>query len=150
VFGVAPADLMDGISDNWRNLFWLAFNAFIVAMLFVDLLLVSGKNHVVKLRDAMGWSFFWILLSFAFAGLVFYFRGRGPAMLWITAYLLEKFLSVDNLFVFLTIFMAFKTPAQYQHKVSCVVCCLYELDSSVQTACPYSSRRRKKQTLYSS
>ena len=74
------------------------------------------------LGDALKWSVFWIAVSLAFNMLVYYYRGRGPAVVWLTSYLLEKFLSIDNLFVFLTLFASFKTPPQYQHKVrACVI-----------------------------
>lgn len=69
------------------------------------------------LAEAIMWSLVWIGLALVFAGFVFSFRGRGPAIVWLTAYILEKVLSVDNLFVFLTIFASFHTPVRLQHKV---------------------------------
>ncbi|EGD74270.1 integral membrane protein TerC [Salpingoeca rosetta] len=113
--GVREANLLDDLHPAHRRVFWIAFNIFIVMMLAVDMLL--GRSRSVVLFDALVWSAIWIALALLFSGFVFISRGRGPALVWLTSYLLEKFLSVDNLFVFLTIFAAFRTPSQYQHKV---------------------------------
>ena len=71
----------------------------------------------MSLGAALRWTLVWITVALAFSMAVFARFGRGPALSWLTAYLLEKFLSVDNLFVFLTIFANFRTPARFQHKV---------------------------------
>jgi tellurite resistance protein TerC len=78
---------------------------------------MTGPNNKVVLSDALRWSLVWIMLALGFDGLVYYRWGRGPAVVWFTSYLLEKFLSIDNLFVFLTIFASFRTPARFQHRV---------------------------------
>ena len=81
-----------------------------------------GAKRSVDLTEALTWSAVWIGLALTFSASVFIWRGRGPAVLWLTSYLLEKFLSVDNLFVFLTIFANFKTPTSQQHRVSTSFC----------------------------
>ncbi|SHL09417.1 TerC family protein [Hymenobacter psychrotolerans] len=98
-------------------LFWVGFNAFVLAMLLLDLLVLNRKAHVVKMREALGWSTFWIALSLSFNYLVYHWMGPQAGMEFLTGYLIEKSLSVDNLFVFLLIFSYFKVPAQYQHKI---------------------------------
>jgi tellurite resistance protein TerC len=102
--------------DN-SPLFWLAFNVFVVALLLLDLLVFNRKAHVVRMREALGWSAFWIALSLTFNYLVYRWLGKQAAMEFLTGYLIEKSLSVDNLFVFLLIFTYFKVPQQYQHKI---------------------------------
>ncbi|MBC6698207.1 TerC family protein [Hymenobacter puniceus] len=98
-------------------LFWVAFNAFVLAMLLLDLLVFNRRAHVVRMREALGWSAFWIALSLTFNYLVYHFMGQQAGLEFLTGYLIEKSLSVDNLFVFLLIFSYFKVPAQYQHKI---------------------------------
>eukprot|EP00053_Salpingoeca_punica_P005114 m.52679 g.52679 ORF g.52679 m.52679 type:complete len:688 (-) comp13093_c0_seq2:706-2769(-) len=117
LFITNKADLLDGVPQEYAALFWICFNLFIVLMLALDMLLLQGRNKQVNLKDALKWSVVWIAMALAFNGAVFWFRGRGPAAVWFTAYILEKSLSVDNLFVFLTIFASFQTPIKYQHKV---------------------------------
>ncbi|GAB2793475.1 tellurite resistance protein TerC [Hymenobacter luteus] len=98
-------------------LFWVGFNAFVLALLLLDLLVFNRKAHVVRMREALGWSAFWILLSLGFNYLVYRWMGQQAALEFLTGYLIEKSLSVDNLFVFLLIFSYFKVPQQYQHKI---------------------------------
>ncbi|MCC2546787.1 TerC family protein [Hymenobacter sp. BT175] len=98
-------------------LFWIGFNVFVLAMLLLDLLVFNRKEHVVRMREALGWSAFWITLSLAFNYLVYRTMGRQAGLEFLTGYLIEKSLSVDNLFVFLLIFTYFKVPQQYQHKI---------------------------------
>jgi tellurite resistance protein TerC len=95
---------------------WLAFAAVIVVMLAVDLL-AHRRAHVVSFRDAAAWSGVWVGLSLAFALVLAFTLGRGAATDFTTAWLLEKSLSVDNLFVFALIFGYFKVPRAYQHRV---------------------------------
>ncbi len=98
-------------------LFWLAFNAFVVGLLLLDLLVFNRKAHEIKLREALCWSVFWVTLSLCFNLLVYRTMGHEAGLQWLTGYLVEKALSVDNLFVFLLIFSYFKVPAQYQHRI---------------------------------
>ncbi|MGH9532867.1 MAG: TerC family protein [Terriglobales bacterium] len=105
-----------------QTLFWIAFNAFVVLMLFLDLKVFHRKSHVIEFREALGWSAFWVGLAVAFAVGIFFFwpdpSQRGEKTIeFVTGYLIEESLSVDNLFVFLLIFSYFKVPRLYQHKV---------------------------------
>jgi tellurite resistance protein TerC len=97
--------------------FWIFFNLFVLAMLALDLFVFHRDAHVIKIKEALGWSAFWIALSLAFNALIYHYEGTEPALEFLTAYLIEKSLSVDNLFVFIVLFNYFKIPQQYQHKV---------------------------------
>lgn len=96
---------------------WAGFNLFILGMLALDLGVFHKKSHTIAIKEALLWSAFWIFLSLAFNLLVYYWRGPVIAMEFLTGYLIEKSLSVDNLFVILLIFTYFKVPTMYQHKV---------------------------------
>lgn len=96
---------------------WIAFNLFVLFLLALDLGVFNRKNHVIGVKEALSWSAFWITLSLVFGAGVYYFRGVQSGGDFMTAYLLEKSLSVDNLFVMLLIFNYFKIPPKYQHKV---------------------------------
>ena len=98
-------------------LFWLAFTVFVVALLLLDLLVFNRQAHEIKMREALGWSVFWVVLSLSFNLLVYRTMGHQAGLQWLTGYLVEKALSVDNLFVFLLIFSYFKVPVQYQHRI---------------------------------
>jgi tellurite resistance protein TerC len=97
--------------------FWILFNLFVVAMLALDLGVLSRRSHRVGFREALAWSGVWIALAAAFAVLVLFWHGRVQALQFVTGYVIELSLSVDNLFVFLVIFRYFKVPGEYQHKV---------------------------------
>jgi tellurite resistance protein TerC len=112
-----PANLM----------FWILFVAFVVLMLVLDLGVFNRKARTVSLREALGWSALWIALTAGFAVLL-YFHGhrmtgeaasgnRQLSLEFITAYLVEEALSVDNLFLFLLVFRYFQVPSELQHKV---------------------------------
>ena len=96
---------------------WVAFNVFVLAMLAVDLGVVHRRAHEVTLKEALVWSGIWIALALLFALGVYVWDGSQPALEFLTGYLIEKSLSVDNIFVFVLIFSYFKVPARYQHKV---------------------------------
>jgi tellurite resistance protein TerC len=98
-------------------LFWLLFNLFVVAMLVLDLGVFHRRAHTVKFREALRWSVMWIALAALFAGVIFLWRGRPSALQFVTGYVIELALSVDNLFVFLLIFRYFRVPPVHQHKV---------------------------------
>jgi len=98
-------------------LMWIGFNVFILAMLGLDLRVFHRKAHVVGVRESLLWTAFWIALSLLINLGIFFWRGSDTALEFLTAYLVEKSLSVDNLFVFLLIFSYFAVPALYQHKV---------------------------------
>ena len=97
--------------------FWIGFNAFVVLMLVLDLTVFHRNAHTIKFREAVGWSIFWISLAAIFAVIVYFWHGKATALDFVTGYLIEESLSVDNLFVFLLIFKFFKVPGQFQHKV---------------------------------
>ncbi len=86
-------------------------------MLVLDLTVFHRKAHTIKFKEALGWSAFWISLAGIFAVLVYFWHGKATALDFVTGYLIEESLSVDNLFVFLLIFKFFKVPGQFQHKV---------------------------------
>ncbi|MBV9075668.1 MAG: TerC family protein [Acidobacteria bacterium] len=96
--------------------FWIGFNLFVLAMLALDLGL-HRRWPVMGFRAAVGWTAFWVLLAAAFAGLVFLWHGRQLALQFVTGYVVEESLSVDNLFVFLILFRYFRVPSNCQHKV---------------------------------
>jgi tellurite resistance protein TerC len=95
---------------------WAGFAAFVTAALLFDLL-KHRDAHAISFKEALRWSAFWLTLGFGFAGLIFLTYGGTAGAEFTSAYLLEKSLSVDNLFVFALIFAYFKVPAQYQHRV---------------------------------
>jgi tellurite resistance protein TerC len=97
--------------------FWILFNLFVVAMLVLDLGILNRRSHRVSFREALAWSGVWIALAAAFAVLELFWHGRAQALQFVTGYVIELSLSVDNLFVFLVIFRYFKVPDQHQHKV---------------------------------
>jgi len=97
--------------------FWILFNLFALGMLVLDLLVFQRSGRVMRSREALAWSAMWIGLAFAFAGLVFFWQGRQIALEFVTGYVLELSLSVDNLFIFLVIFKYFAVPEQHQRSV---------------------------------
>jgi len=97
--------------------FWIFFNLFAVGMLVLDLLVFHRSGSVVRPREALAWSAMWIGLAAAFAGVIFFWQGRQVALEFVTGYVLELSLSVDNLFLFLVIFRYFSVPEQHQRSV---------------------------------
>jgi tellurite resistance protein TerC len=97
--------------------FWIVFNLFVLAMLALDLGVLNRRPHRVDLREALAWSGAWIVLAAAFAVLVWFWQGRADALQFVTGYVIELSLSVDNLFVFLVVFRYFNVPDEHQHKV---------------------------------
>lgn len=109
---------------------WIAFNIFVLAMLALDLGVFHRKSHVVKTKEALAWSAVWIGLAMVFNAMIYFFWdkmsfGGGPekytnteaALKFLTGYIIEKSLSVDNIFVFLLLFTYFAIPAAYQHRI---------------------------------
>lgn len=96
---------------------WVAFNAFVLLLLLIDLGVVNRRAHAVSVREAVIASCVWISIAVAFNAGVYYFRGTEVGFAWTTGYLIEKALSVDNLFVFLVIITAFRVPAELQHRL---------------------------------
>jgi tellurite resistance protein TerC len=96
---------------------WAGFTAFIVAMLALDLGVLHRDAHEVSIKEAAVWSLVWVALSLAFATGLYFWAGHEYAVQFVTGYLIEKALSVDNVFVFLVVFSFFKVPARLQHRV---------------------------------
>lgn len=106
---------------------WILFNGFILAMLALDLGVFHKKAHEIRMKEALTWSVVWISLALIFNTLIYYFwdwmspgseyTNKEAALAFLTGYLIEKSLSVDNVFVFLMVFTYFRVPALYQHKI---------------------------------
>jgi tellurite resistance protein TerC len=96
---------------------WAFFVAGVLALLAFDLFMSSRRGHGERFREAIGWSIFWIALSVAFGAWLWHRYGGEPGLEYFAGYLLEKSLSVDNLFVFVLLFQSFAVPAAYQHRV---------------------------------
>lgn len=96
---------------------WIGFTLLVLALLALDLGVFHRKAHTVSFRQALGWSIFWIVLALLFNLGIYSWFGSRVALEFLTGYLVEKALSVDNIFVFLVIFSYFSVPAAYQHRV---------------------------------
>ncbi len=88
-------------------IFWVLFNCFVLLMLALDLGVFHRKTHQVSLREALTWTFVWIFLALVFNAIIYQWRGQQQALEFFTGYLVEKALSVDNIFVFIMIFSYF-------------------------------------------
>lgn len=97
--------------------FWVGFFTFIFVLLALDLGVFNRKSHVISVREAFMWTGFWVSLALGFAILVFFKWGKDAALTFLTGYLLEESLSIDNLFVFIMVFASFKIPQKYQHRL---------------------------------
>jgi len=102
------------VTQTW---FWIAFATILVVMLAIDLGVVQRRAHAVSLREAATWSALWVGLSLAFGLGVWIILGPTKGLEFYTGYLIEKALSVDNIFVFVLIFSYFRVPQQFQHRV---------------------------------
>jgi tellurite resistance protein TerC len=96
---------------------WIAFNVFVLVMLAVDLGVFHKKSHEVSVKEALTWTGVWMALAFLFNVFIYYFLGEQKAFQFLTGYVIEKSLSVDNIFVMVLIFSYFNVPKEYQHKV---------------------------------
>ena len=96
---------------------WIAFNAGVALFLLLDLGLFHRRAHVISLREAALESAAWVALSLGFGLWIFISHGRGPGLEFFTGYVIEKSLSVDNVFVFLLIFQYFRVDPRYQHRL---------------------------------
>jgi len=103
--------------DSERIVLWIAFNVFVLGMLALDLGIFHRKAHTVSIKEAASWSAVWIVLALIFNAGILVWWDRELALEFLTGYIIEKSLSVDNLFVFLMIFHYFATPSEYQHRV---------------------------------
>ena len=96
---------------------WVGFNVFILAMLALDLGVFHRKSHEISVREAAVWSGVWITLALIFNAGIYFFLGPEPGIQFFTGYVIEKSLSVDNIFVIALIFGFFAVPKLYQHRV---------------------------------
>jgi tellurite resistance protein TerC len=97
--------------------FWIGFNALILLMLALDLGVFNRKMHKVPVKEAVIWTLAWIILAMIFMGIIYIDMGRTKALEFLTGYVIEYSLSVDNIFVFILIFSYFAVKEEYQHKV---------------------------------
>ena len=97
--------------------FWIWFNVAVLLLLALDLFVLHPGEHVVSMKEAAGWSVVWVVLSLGFGGLVTWAFGMEKGVQFLTGYVIEYSLSVDNLFMFLMIFGAFKVPPRLQQRV---------------------------------
>ncbi len=98
-------------------LLWIIFGALVAGMLVLDLGVFHRKTHTVNVKEALIWSAVWITLALLYNLGVYFWLGQAKALEFLTSYVIEKSLSVDNLFVFILLFSYFRVPAEYQHKV---------------------------------
>jgi len=114
-----PASSVEGRieMDSGRIFIWIGFNLFVLALLAIDLGVFHRKAHSVSIKEATAWSIVWVSLAMIFNLGIYFTWGEEKALEFFTGYVIEKSLSVDNLFVFLMIFQYFSTPAEYQHRV---------------------------------
>ena len=103
--------------DSGRIFLWIGFNVFVLALLAVDLGVFHRKAHSVSIKEATAWSIVWVSLAMIFNLGIYFTWGEQKALEFFTGYVIEKSLSVDNLFVFVMIFQYFSTPTEYQHRV---------------------------------
>jgi tellurite resistance protein TerC len=102
---------------NESVVLWAGFNLFVLAMLALDLGVFHRKSHTVTVREALVWTGVWITLAMVFNLFIYYYFNEEKAIEFFTGYLIEKSLSVDNIFVIILIFSYFQVPQEYQHKV---------------------------------
>jgi tellurite resistance protein TerC len=96
---------------------WIAFGAVVLALFLFDLLVFARPGQPITFRRAIGWSIGWTLLGVAFGALLWVWQGRVPAEEYLAGFVIEKSLSVDNLFVFALVFSYFAVPVTYQRRV---------------------------------
>ncbi|MGD0582798.1 MAG: TerC family protein [Bacteroidales bacterium] len=103
------------MGGHW--LFWAGFNVFVLIMLALDLGVFHKTIHKVPVREAVIWTIIWITLAMGFMGIIYFDMGKTKALEFLTGYVIEYSLSVDNIFVFILIFTFFQVNEKYQHKV---------------------------------
>src|ERR1700736_3846524 len=97
--------------------FWIAFNAGVLCLLAIDLFGFQRKAHAPSTKEAAIWTVVWVALSLGFNALIWYWEGHAKALEFLTGYMVEYSLSVDNIFVFVLVFSYFAVPAAFQHRV---------------------------------
>ena len=98
-------------------LIWVVFNVFVLILLMLDLGVFHKGNHVISIKESLVWSGVWILVALVFNVGLFFWSGYEPALEFFTCYVVERSLSVDNIFVFLLIFSYFRVNPKYQYKI---------------------------------
>lgn len=106
-----------GADVNFSTTAWVVFNLFVIGMLALDLGVFNRKAHVIKFKEALGWTIFWITLALGFNAYLYYEYGSQLGGEFLAGYLLEKSLSVDNIFVFVMLFTYFRVEPKYQHRL---------------------------------
>jgi tellurite resistance protein TerC len=96
---------------------WIVFSLIVLALLALDLGVFHRRMHAISVREALIWSCVWITVALLFNVGIYFTRGLGPAIQFLTGYVIEKSLSIDNIFIFVLIFSYFAVPAQYQHRI---------------------------------
>ena len=96
---------------------WIIFSVFVLGMLALDLGVFNRKTHEVRFKEALAWSAVWVALSLAFNWWIYHEFGSEKALQFLTGYVIEKALSVDNIFVFVILFASFAVPKEFQHRV---------------------------------
>jgi TerC family integral membrane protein len=104
----------ESIGTPWL---WLGFVAFVLAMLALDLGVFHKKDHEVSIKEALTWTGVWISLALLFNAGIYFWFGSVRALEFLSGYVIEKALSVDNIFVFIVVFTVFAVPAKLQHRV---------------------------------
>jgi TerC family integral membrane protein len=97
--------------------FWIIFNTAVLCVLAIDLFAFQRKAHAPSMKEPASWTLVWVMLSLGFNAMIWYWMGPAKALEFLTGYLIEYSLSVDNIFVFVLIFSYFAVPAAYQHRV---------------------------------
>jgi len=105
------------VDIDFESLQWIIFTVGILGLLLVDLGVFHKTARAVSQKEAMGWVVFWFLLAMSYCGFVWWWKGERTAIEFLTGYIIEASLSVDNIFVFILIFGYFKVPDEYQHRV---------------------------------
>nr|MBN2278621.1 TerC family protein [candidate division Zixibacteria bacterium] len=100
-----------------KYILWGGFNLLVLFMLALDLGIFHRKDHRISVKEGLVWSLIWIIVALIFNVFVYFWHGSGAALQFFTGYLIERSLSIDNIFVFLLIFTYFKVPDMYQYKV---------------------------------
>jgi tellurite resistance protein TerC len=106
-----------GADIQFSTASWVVFNLFVLAMLTLDLGVFNRKAHVIRFKEALGWTIFWVTLALGFNGWLYFEFGPEIGHEFLAGYLLEKSLSVDNIFVFVTLFTYFNVAPKYQHRL---------------------------------
>src|SRR4030067_2305737 len=110
-------ELTMGVESIGSPALWGGFTAFVLAMLALDLGVFHRKAHEVRVREALIWTGAWVSLALVFNLGVYFWFGSARALEFLSGYVIEKALSVDNIFVFIVVFSAFAVPAKLQHRV---------------------------------